>query len=142
MKRSIRNLGEMEQFAQEILSELPPCRHATLVALSGNLGAGKTAFVKCIARFLGVTEEITSPTFVIEKIYKLQEQKFAHLIHIDAYRLDSGSELANLGWREISENPSNIIFLEWPERVAEILPKDMKKIYFTFIDETTREVEV
>jgi len=90
-----------------------------------------------------------SPTMVAlspffrEKIYKIDNEEFDHLIHIDAYRLDSGEELLNLGWEEITKDPKNLIFLEWPERVEDIIPKGSKsyrEINFKFIDENTREI--
>ena len=115
---------------------------ALIVGLYGDLGSGKTAFTQVVAKCLGVKETVTSPTFVIEKIYKLDHRDFEHLIHIDAYRLKNGDELLHLGWEEIAKNPKNIIFIEWPERVAEILPNNMKKIYFTFVNEDTREIEI
>jgi len=115
---------------------------ATVVGLYGDLGSGKTAFTQAAAKCLGVKEAVTSPTFVIEKIYKLDHKNFEHLIHIDAYRLGSGDELLHLGWEEIAKNPKNIIFIEWPERVSEILPEDIKKIYFTFVDASSRKIEI
>ena len=68
-------------------------------------------------------------------------RRFENLIHIDAYRLDSGEELLNLGWREIENNPKNIIFIEWPEKIKEILLLDTTELYFKFIDEQTREIK-
>ena len=88
----------------------------------------------------GLEKTITSPTFVIEKIYKLKNQVFDNLIHIDAYRLKNEKELLNLGWREISKNPKNIIFIEWPENVNDILPSDTKNIKFRFVDKNVREI--
>lgn len=115
---------------------------AIIVGLYGDLGSGKTAFTQAVAKCLGVKETVTSPTFIIEKIYNLDNKNFDHLIHIDAYRLKSGDELLHLGWEEIAKNPKNIIVIEWPERVSDILPNNIKKIYFTFVDENTREIDV
>jgi tRNA threonylcarbamoyladenosine biosynthesis protein TsaE len=139
--KRIQSLEEMESFAQHLVLTFKRGEKALLITLQGDLGAGKTAFVKGCAKAFGVMEIITSPTFVIEKIYTLNNQVFDRLIHIDAYRLESAEELARLGWQDIVEDPKNIIFLEWPERVAEILPKERVEIKFTFIDENTREVE-
>jgi len=108
----------------------PTLGHATLVTLSGELGAGKTTFAQAVAKAFGVQETVTSPTFVIEKIYQLENQKFARLIHIDAYRLKSAQELDALGWRELLADSGNLIMLEWPERVAEVMPEDAAKISF------------
>lgn len=140
----INNLDELSNFADYFISNLRPSeRGATVIGLQGDLGSGKTAFVQSIAKIFGVAEYVTSPTFVIQKRYKINNSnhnEFKNLIHIDAYRLDSGEELLNLGWREILSNPKNIIFIEWSERVAEILPSGSKKIYFKFIDDKTREI--
>ncbi len=115
---------------------------ALVVGLYGNLGAGKTALVQAIAKELGVEEFVTSPTFVIEKIYETTHPHFIRLIHIDAYRLEKASELQNLNFESLVENSRNLIFIEWPENVKEILPEDHKKIYCTFVNETTRKFEV
>lgn len=102
----------------------PKSSGATLVTLSGELGAGKTAFVKEAAKTLGVTEDITSPTFVLLKSYALlpANSGFAHLIHIDAYRLESGKEIAPLRFDEYMQQADNLIMLEWPEKVGDALP--------------------
>lgn len=97
----------------------PEDRSATLVTLSGELGAGKTAFVQAVAAVLGVEGPITSPTFVIAKVYLLPEgQEFERLIHIDAYRLSSIGELNAIGFGEMVSNPKNLVMVEWPEQVG------------------------
>ena len=108
----------------------PKADTATVVALSGELGAGKTTFTQKIAKALGVEEAVTSPTFVLEKIYKLEGQKFTHLIHIDAYRLNGAHELEVLGWKELLADSGNLILLEWPEKVVGAIPKDAIRISF------------
>lgn len=113
---------------------------ATVVGLYGDLGSGKTSFMQGVGRALGVTEDMVSPTFVIEKIYKLKDRGYEHLIHIDAYRIEKSDEMLHLGWREILENEKNLICIEWPEKIADIMPKDHMRIKFTFIDEQTREI--
>lgn len=139
-----KSLKETEKVAQEFvkgqLGNSVTKSDALVVVMYGDLGSGKTTFVKAVAKIFGLEKTVTSPTFVIEKIYKLNNQKFEHLIHIDAYRLKSGEELKALGWEEISKNPKNIIFVEWPENVKDILPEDKQEIHFKFIDENTREI--
>lgn len=103
---------------------------ATVIALQGDLGAGKTYFVQNFGKILGVREHITSPTFVIMNIYKVDWQGFKKLIHIDAYRLEKEEELLNLGWNELIADGANIIFIEWPERVENLIPKGSKRIHF------------
>ncbi|MBU6431653.1 MAG: tRNA (adenosine(37)-N6)-threonylcarbamoyltransferase complex ATPase subunit type 1 TsaE [Patescibacteria group bacterium] len=144
MKIISKNLEETEKVARNFIEKefVRNEGDALIVGLYGDLGSGKTTFTQAVAKCLGVKETVTSPTFVIEKIYKLNGGKFDHLIHIDAYRLESGGELIHLGWEEIAKNPKNIIFVEWPERVAEIFPKDIKKIFFTFVDKNARIIEI
>lgn len=126
---------------------------AHVVGLYGDLGSGKTAFSQAVAKLLGVTETVTSPTYVIEKIYSLDKKAgadaanslptvFKHLIHIDAYRIEKSEELIHLGWKNLLSDPENLILIEWPERVADIMPPDHIRLQFTFIDETTREIEI
>ncbi len=112
---------------------------ALVVGLSGNLGSGKTAFVKAVAAALGVDEMVTSPTFVIEKIYKTKNSDFPRLVHIDAYRLESARELEVLNFEELVEDPNNLILIEWPENVKEILPEGAHTIKCEFVSETERE---
>lgn len=146
MKVLIKSAEEMGEFASSFVKEFITGKEkresALVISLQGDLGAGKTTFTKAVARALGVEETVTSPTFVIEKIYKLPAgARFSHLIHIDAYRLDRGEELLSLGWRDIIADPRNLILVEWPERVAEIIPATAETLRFGFIDEHTREVE-
>lgn len=118
----------LEEFNAEaarfVKTLLPSAIGARVVALSGDLGAGKTTYVQAVARALGVEDQVNSPTFVIEKIYQLSGQAFTHLIHIDAYRLTGAHELDVLGWHEIVANPENLIYIEWPENIPGVLPVD------------------
>lgn len=139
----IKNLDEMRDFANSFLENLQAKGDtAAVVALRGDLGSGKTAFVQAVAKVFGVQEYITSPTFVIQKKYKIHNlaSGFENLIHIDAYRLGNEQELSQLDWEKTIANPKNIIFIEWAERVEEILPANTKKLFFKFIDEQTREI--
>lgn len=133
MKKTVQTLVEFEAEAARFARSLAPSSlGATLVTLSGELGAGKTAFTKAVARALGVEEVVTSPTFVLEKIYLLPSgdspSKFERLIHIDAYRLSKGSDLASLGFDELMLDAGNLILLEWPERVMDALPAPSVRI--------------
>ena len=101
---------------------LPKENGATLVTLSGDLGAGKTTFTQGLAKALGVSEPITSPTFVLAKSYQLPDSPFKKLVHIDAYRLAEGKDLATLAFSEVMEDAGTIVMLEWPEIVADALP--------------------
>jgi tRNA threonylcarbamoyladenosine biosynthesis protein TsaE len=135
-----KSLEETQAFARDFLLSLEAKKdEATIVGLYGNLGAGKTALTQAFARELGIEVAITSPTFVIEKLYETQHAVFKRLIHIDAYRLGSGRELQVLDFEKLVENPNNLIVIEWPENVKEILPMDHVKIFCEFVDEGTRK---
>ena len=137
------SLEETQKIANDFKESLiPNDDKATIVGLYGNLGAGKTAFAKCLAKAFGVEDGVTSPTFVIEKIYELKDQEFTHLIHIDAYRLEKSEELLHLGWNEITSDPHNLILIEWPERVADIMPEHIKISLESMEDENSRSIEI
>lgn len=110
------------QFAGKIVKErtLPTMlwhSRATVVALVGELGAGKTAFAQGFLKALGVKHPVISPTFLIIRNY-------SNFYHIDCYRLKKAEELLALGFKEILANPANIVLIEWPELVKKYLPKD------------------
>ena len=115
-----------------------------VVGLEGNLGSGKTTFTQTVARELGVVEQVTSPTFVIQKTYAVTnpvyQGRFKNLVHIDAYRLEQASELEVIGFKKLLSDKGNLIFIEWPERVRELLPENTKIIKFKYIDEGVREI--
>lgn len=131
MKKIIsHNLEETEKIAREWLGEIS-AKHfntdnlnaskALIVGLSGHLGAGKTAFVKMVAKALGIVESVTSPTFVIMKNYDINQDKidgWKTLVHIDFYRLEKPEEIKNLNLEKVIEDHKNLIMIEWPEHVG------------------------
>ena len=143
-KISIESLEEMKSFSKDFLGRLNPVdsNNATIILLFGNLGSGKTTFVQNCARVLGITENVNSPTFIIQKRYGIKDYKnFKNLMHIDTYRLNSSEELEKIGFKDLISDPENIIFIEWPEKIESLLPKKgVYKLNFKFIDENTREV--
>ena len=133
----------LSEIAQDILYEVSKEKEtASLLALYGNLGSGKTTFTQEIAKILGITEHVTSPTFILEKIYKLSNNiRFSHLIHIDAYRIENIEELHILGWDEIIKQKENFIIVEWADKIENALPENTMRVYFKFIDEEKREIQ-
>lgn len=144
MKKSFKK-KELNKIAKEIIkktqknSSSKKSERATIVALSGDLGSGKTTLTQEISKILGVKENLKSPTFVIMKKYQLGQRNF---FHIDAYRLKSSEELLKLGWLEIMNNPNNIIFIEWPEQVRDLIPNDTLWVNLEHLDEETRNIEI
>ena len=140
MEKAIRTLAELEAEAGSFVRTLAPGAGATLITLQGELGAGKTAFAQAVARALGVEEVVTSPTFVLEKIYALHDQPFKRLVHIDAYRLESGADIAPLGFDELSQDPGNLVLFEWPEKVGGALRAPAAAISFTVNSDGSRTI--
>lgn len=143
MKKSIQSfsLKTTQKVAQELgitILQSPQSKHALVLALKGELGAGKTSFVQGLAKGLGVKENVLSPTFLIVKSYNLQTKNYKLFYHIDCYRLEKPKELLDLGWKDIIENPKNIVAVEWAERVKSILSKDTLWISFFHGSKLTR----
>lgn len=131
---SVKEVGELEAVAAEVLAmlrERQDGRGAAVLALSGDLGAGKTTFMQTLARALGVSETVTSPTFVVMKNYELTDQAWDTLIHMDAYRLEEIDELRPLRFAEVLAEKSNIVGIEWAEKIASALPKET--LYLDFV---------
>lgn len=142
MEKVSHSLSETASFAADLLKRLGEGNRtaACVVALHGELGSGKTAFVQAIAKALGVREHVTSPTFVIMKNYQLKAISYKLLVHIDAYRLTGGAELHALGFRELLKDPGNLIMIEWPEHISDALPRERMTINFEFVDDSTRRI--
>lgn len=123
--------------AKELAREL---RGGDVLALSGNLGSGKTTFTQGLARALGIVVNVTSPTFVLMNIYELLKpiNGIDGLCHIDTYRLESAQELQTIGAEEYIGRPDTLTIIEWPEKVKNLLPKDAIWISFELDDTLKR----
>jgi len=139
-----KSLLDTEIFARNFSDLLlAHVNRATIVRLVGDLGSGKTTFVKSVTSSLsGKSEDVTSPTFVIMKSYPLRRGPWKTLVHIDAYRLDDPKDAEKLRLSEVFSNLNNLVLIEWPEKINAYLPQKTTTISFTFIDESTREMTV
>ena len=133
-----KSLEETTEIAKEFLGSVSKDEVSKAVAFYGDLGAGKTTFIQALAKEMGILEPTTSPTFVIQKSYEAFKY-FDTLIHIDAYRLESGEELSKLRFEEALQLPKTLICVEWPSNVESALPEDVIKVECKFVDEGTRE---
>lgn len=147
MKKLITNVHEMDDVAREVLVLLlgdekeSGTTHATVLGLSGELGAGKTAFVQSFARALLIAESVTSPTFVLARFYDIpRKTPFRRLVHVDAYRIEKEDELGPLGWKALLAEPTNLIVVEWPEQMKKSFPDFGKQLFFDVVNETTRRI--
>lgn len=130
MKKIIlKTEADTAKLAQSIAKKL---KGGEILALSGDLGAGKTTFTQYLAKAIGVKVHVNSPTFVIMRIYKTSKHPFQNLAHIDAYRLDSEQELEYLGLDQYLGQSTAITVIEWAEKMEEYLKskKNVVKIHF------------
>lgn len=133
--------------ARNILEILPQKDTASVIALNGELGAGKTTFVQALAGELGIGEYVTSPTFIIMKSYVLPEQvqqdvQFKRLVHIDAYRIEDMHELDILRLDELYADPYTLICIEWAGRIEERMPSDRLEVDIEYDPKTgARSIE-
>ncbi|HRX15548.1 MAG TPA: tRNA (adenosine(37)-N6)-threonylcarbamoyltransferase complex ATPase subunit type 1 TsaE [Spirochaetota bacterium] len=125
---------ETGNIAKEVSMKIKP---GSVIAFSGDLGCGKTLFTKYFARFLGVEDEITSPTFNLVEEY---EGKLK-LYHFDLYRIENSSELDLLGFEDYWES-DGVSVIEWAERAMDRLPDDKIVIDIEYVNETTRRFRI
>ncbi len=127
----ISSEADLQRIAQKITASLQP---GDVVALNGPLGAGKTTLVKYIAAALGVQEEITSPTFALMNTYDIAPPKngIKKMIHIDTYRFARDDEIEEIGALDFFGAPETLTFIEWPEKIAAYLPKNIRSLTLAY----------
>ncbi len=126
---------ETKDLVKEMLDISPSLNNATVYILEGDLGAGKTTFVKGLEDIFNI--QIKSPTFNIIKRYKIDYKGFKNLYHIDFYRV---SNIEGLDFEEILKDKQNLIFIEWGSNVKENIPDFAKWIFFKYIDKDKRKI--
>ncbi len=112
-------------------------RPGMVVALFGNLGMGKTAFVRGIAEGLGITNRVNSPTFTIVNEY----DGAVPLFHFDMYRLSSANELFEIGWDDYLER-GGVCVVEWSEKVTGAFPEDTIKVLISRVGDNQRNITI
>ena len=132
-KITSRSIEDTMELAENIESEKFP---GMIICLDGELGSGKTVFVKGFAKSLGIEENITSPTFNIVKEYNVGEMS---LYHMDVYRLEEDDE--SIGFQDYF-NGGGITIIEWSELIEDSLPDERLDIKFKVIDEDTRVIKL
>lgn len=114
-------------------------RKGDVVTLSGELGAGKTTFISGLSRGWGSSDQVTSPTFVLVNEYRRPDG--LRLWHLDAYRLASGQEALDLGLDDLLA-ADGLMVIEWPERIADVLPAECLKVHLGWVDHSRRSLRV
>ena len=121
-----------KKLAYEIAKKI---KEGYVIALYGDLGSGKTTFVRYLVEGLGLKNRVQSPTFVVVRRYE-------NINHVDLYRLSSKEEVLEIGLEEMMQDKKSITIIEWPEIVEKLLPTNTVKIYFDYIDEKTRKITI
>lgn len=134
-KISVRNVDGLMQAASEFLKNTEGVR---IFAFYGSMGAGKTTFISALCDVLGVEDEVASPTFTIVNEYMSADG--IPVYHFDFYRTEKLSEVMDIGYEEyVSGN--GYLFMEWPEKIEEILPEDTLKVTIREEADGTRIIE-
>jgi tRNA threonylcarbamoyladenosine biosynthesis protein TsaE len=129
-------------FAERFAETIEP---GTVILLSGDLGAGKTTFTKGFARGLGITAEITSPTFTLMNLYELPKKRrgITKLVHMDAYRLESTAEFIALGAEDYIGAADTVSIVEWAEKIPLLAQYDpIVRITISTKQQTERNIVV
>ncbi|MBI1754780.1 tRNA (adenosine(37)-N6)-threonylcarbamoyltransferase complex ATPase subunit type 1 TsaE [Candidatus Azambacteria bacterium] len=128
------------EFARAIASEFPKGKAATVIALSGPLGAGKTTFAQGFAEGLGVKEKVKSPTFILMREHRIERRHFTRFYHLDCYRLERSKEAAAIGLLEVLAHPENLVLIEWAEKIKGALPHKKIIVKFFHVGEHSRKI--
>ncbi|NWG28243.1 MAG: tRNA (adenosine(37)-N6)-threonylcarbamoyltransferase complex ATPase subunit type 1 TsaE [Ignavibacteriaceae bacterium] len=110
------------------------CKKGDRIVLNGDLGSGKTFFIKAALSSIGISN-VNSPSFAIVNEY----QNDFHICHLDFYRIKKASELIEIGWQDYLNNDDSIIFIEWGNRFPSLLPKERFEINIELLNGTQRE---
>lgn len=132
----VRSLEETKQFAEHLVQDL---KGGEVILLKGDLGSGKTTFVRMVAELLGVKAKVKSPSFSVMNEYPVNHEGIKRVVHIDLYRFNDAEHLHALALEDELRSDT-VIFIEWPDAV-EVLPVQSTNIIkFIFIDESSREI--
>ena len=127
---------QLREVAEALLAAL---NGRTVVALRGEMGAGKTTLIRSVAECLGVEDQVTSPTFALVNQY--ESDKGERLFHFDFYRIEDEREAFDLGYEEYFYS-GDLCFVEWPEKIEGLLPEEVMEVRITVDDPTERTFEI
>ena len=130
-----RNEAETEAFAAAVAKMLPP---GSVIALTGDLGAGKTVFTRGFARALGISEAVSSPTYTIVQEYRTPDGR--DFFHLDLYRISDEYSALGFGVDEYLDDPEAFSLVEWPERIAGIMPEHTVRVNIRHLGGDLREI--
>lgn len=132
----IQDLGHINEAARTFINHIG---NDTIFAFYGNMGAGKTTFIKAVCEELGVTDVINSPTFAIVNEYLAGDGNTIY--HFDCYRINKIVEALDMGCQDYFDS-GHLCFIEWPENIAELLPEDTVTVRISVAEDDTRKIEI
>lgn len=132
MEKITKSTDETKEFAQKIAKKI---KAGDVLAFFGDLGSGKTTFTRYLIEGMGLKNRVQSPTFVVAR-------RYGYINHVDLYRLTSREEVRDIGIEEMIKDDKMITIIEWPELAVDYLPEKTIKIYFEYVDETTRKITI
>lgn len=127
---------QLREVAEALLAALDG---RTVVALRGEMGAGKTTLIRSVSECLGVEDQVTSPTFALVNQY--ESDKGERLFHFDFYRIEDEREAFDLGYEEYFYS-GDLCFVEWPEKIEGLLPEEVMEVRITVDGPTERTFEI
>ncbi len=136
MEIKIQSLDQIHEAAHRFVEAMGD---NTVFAFYGKMGAGKTTFIKAVCEELGVSDVITSPTFAIVNEYRSDSGELIY--HFDFYRINKIEEVFDFGYEDYFYSGS-LCFIEWPEKVDTLLPKDTVNVYVKVQEDGSREVSL
>jgi tRNA threonylcarbamoyladenosine biosynthesis protein TsaE len=136
MKIKINNIADIRAAARQFVSQMPA---GNVFAFYGEMGAGKTTFIKALCQELGVVEEVTSPTFAIVNEYEATATTPPVIYHFDFYRIKKVEEAYDIGFDDYIDSGA-LCFIEWPEMIEELLPEDATRVDIVVADDGSRTV--
>lgn len=134
-----KSTQDTEELARGLAKKLKP---GDVLALYGDLGSGKTTFTAFLVEALGIPARVQSPTFVVVRKYEGGKGLIKAVNHIDLYRLTDPREVAEIGISELIAEKDHIAVIEWPELGESYLPDSTIKIYFDYVEENSRKINV
>lgn len=134
---------ETQNIAEKIAKSL---RGGEVICLYGDLGFGKTTFIQGLAKGLGIKGRIISPTFIIMRSYKISlNNNLSNLqffYHVDLYRINHEQEIIDIGLSDILGKPENVVTIEWPEKMKNLLPEKRINIQLDYLNENKRKITI
>ena len=128
------DLASIEKVAMEFVSLIG--RHR-IIAISGEMGAGKTTFIKAVCKILGVSQTVNSPTFALINEYFTNDG--ASIFHFDLYRIENPEELFDIGYEDYFYSGA-WCFIEWPEKASQLIPEEALLVHIVVKEDESREI--